>query len=156
MSFVYLVAIIDWYSRAVLAWRLSTTVETDFCLRALDEALARWGRPEIFNTDQGVQFTSEQFTGALKIHGIQISMDGKGRCLDNVFVERLWRSLKTRRCSSARTRGRGRRKMVSAATSSSSTRSARTKRWATGRRWKCIESRSAARERLLDGICCTR
>jgi putative transposase len=94
MGFVYLVAIIDWYSRAVLAWRLSTTLETDFCLRALDEALARWGRPEIFNTDQGVQFTSEQFTGMLKEHGIQISMDGKGRCLDNVFVERLWRSLK--------------------------------------------------------------
>lgn len=94
MGFVYLVAIIDWYSRAVLAWRLSTTLETDFCLRALDEALARWGRPEIFNTDQGVQFTSEQFTGALKPQGIRISMDGKGRCLDNVFVERLWRSLK--------------------------------------------------------------
>lgn len=94
MGFVYLVAIIDWYSRAVLAWRLSTTLETDFCLRALDEALERWGRPEIFNTDQGVQFTSEQFTGMLKEQGIQISMDGKGRCLDNVFVERLWRSLK--------------------------------------------------------------
>jgi putative transposase len=93
-GFVYLVAIIDWYSRAVLAWKLSTTLETDFCLRALDDALARWGRPEIFNTDQGVQFTSEQFTGILKKQGIQISMDGKGRCLDNVFVERLWRSLK--------------------------------------------------------------
>ncbi len=94
LGFVYLVAIIDWYSRAVLAWRVSTALETDFCTRALEEALARWGRPDIFNTDQGVQFTSEEFTEVLKGQGIRISMDGKGRCLDNVFVERLWRSLK--------------------------------------------------------------
>jgi len=94
MGFVYLVAIIDWYSRVVLAWRLSTTLETDFCVRALDEALVQRGPPEIFNTDQGAQFTSEDFTGLLKAQGIQISMDGQGRCLDNVFVERLWRSLK--------------------------------------------------------------
>ncbi len=94
IGFVYLVAVIDWFSRAVLAWRLSTSMEADFCVRALDDALARWGPPEIFNTDQGVQFTSADFTRVLKAHDIRISMDGKGRCLDNVFVERLWRSLK--------------------------------------------------------------
>jgi putative transposase len=94
LGFVYLVAIIDWYSRAVLAWRLSNTLDVSFCVGALEDALEQWGTPDIFNTDQGVQFTSEEFTGALKAKGIQISMDGKGRCLDNVFVERLWRSLK--------------------------------------------------------------
>ena len=93
-GFVYLVAIIDWYSRMVLCWRLSNTLDTSFCVEALDEALARCGTPEIFNTDQGAQFTAEDFTGVLKAQGIQISMDGKGRCLDNVFVERLWRSVK--------------------------------------------------------------
>lgn len=94
LGFIYLVAIIDWHSRAVLAWRLSNTLEVSFCLEALEEAFKRWGQPEIFNSDQGVQFTSEEFTAVLKAKGIQISMDGKGRCLDNVFVERLWRSLK--------------------------------------------------------------
>jgi putative transposase len=94
LGFVYLVAVIDWYSRAVLAWRLSNTLDVSFCIEALQEALGRWGTPDVFNTDQGVQFTSEEFTGLLKTKGIQISMDGKGRCLDNVFVERLWRSLK--------------------------------------------------------------
>lgn len=94
MGFVYLVAIIDWFSRAVLSWRLSTTLEADFCVRALEDALKRWGRPDIFNTDQGVQFTSGDFIEALKARGIRISMDGKGRYLDNIFVERLWRSLK--------------------------------------------------------------
>jgi putative transposase len=93
-GFVYLVAIIDWYSRAVLSWRLSNTLDVGFCIEALEEALEHWGQPDIFNTDQGVQFTSEDFTAVLKAKGIQISMDGKGRCLDNVFVERLWRSLK--------------------------------------------------------------
>ena len=93
-GFVYLVAIIDWYSRMVLSWRLSNTLDTSFCVEALEEALARWGTPEIFNTDQGAQFTAEDFTCVLKAQGIQISMDGKGRCLDNVFVERLWRSAK--------------------------------------------------------------
>src|SRR5438045_2060444 len=93
-GFIYLVAIMDWHSRAVLAWRLSNTLHADFCVDALDEALRRFGRPEIFNTDQGSQFTSTDFTGVLKAHGIKISMDGKGRCLDNVFIERLWRSLK--------------------------------------------------------------
>jgi putative transposase len=93
-GFVYLVAVIDWYSRAVLAWRLSNTMDVAFCVEALEEAIARHGQPEIFNSDQGAQFTSEEFTSVLLKRGIQISMDGKGRCLDNVFVERLWRSLK--------------------------------------------------------------
>jgi putative transposase len=93
-GFLYLVVIMDWVSRAVLAWRLSNTLGADFCVAALEEALAHYGRPEIFNTDQGSQFTSDDFTGALKDHGITISMDGKGRCMDNIFVERLWRSLK--------------------------------------------------------------
>ena len=93
-GFLYLVAIIDWASRAVLAWRLSNSMDVSFCLDALDEALARFGKPEIFNTDQGSQFTSAGFTGRLEAAGIRISMDGRGRWLDNVFVERLWRSLK--------------------------------------------------------------
>jgi putative transposase len=93
-GFLYLVAIIDWASRAVLAWRISNTMDTSFCLPALDDALARYGRPEIFNTDQGSQFTSAAFTGALAGAGIKISMDGRGRWMDNVFIERLWRSLK--------------------------------------------------------------
>ena len=93
-GFMYLVVILDWHSRRVLAWRLSNTLETDFCLEALDEALRRFGKPEIFNTDQGVQFTGDAFTRVLKDHDIDISMDGKGRWVDNVFVERLWRSVK--------------------------------------------------------------
>jgi putative transposase len=93
-GFLYLVVVMDWVSRAVLAWRLSNTLGADFCVEALEEALSRYGRPEIFNTDQGSQFTSGDFTGTLKDHGITISMDGKGRCMDNIFVERLWRSLK--------------------------------------------------------------
>lgn len=93
-GFVYLVAILDWYSRRVLSWRVSNTLTTDFCLDAVREAIARYGRPEIFNTDQGSQFTSSEFAGLLKEHGIQISMDGKGCWCDNVFVERLWKSVK--------------------------------------------------------------
>jgi len=93
-GFLFLVAIIDLYSRRVLAWRLSNTLDTTFCVEALHEALERYGRPEIFNTDQGSQFTAEDFTGVLLERDIKISMDGRGRCLDNVFVERLWRSLK--------------------------------------------------------------
>jgi len=93
-GFVFLVAIVDLYSRRVLAWRLSNTLETSFCVEALQEALERYGRPEIFNTDQGSQFTAEDFTSVLLERDIKISMDGRGRCLDNVFVERLWRSLK--------------------------------------------------------------
>ena len=93
-GFLYLVAIMDWATRHVLAWRLSNTMDTRFCSEALNEALAEFGRPEIFNTDQGSQFTSLDFTGVLKDVGITISMDGRGRCLDNIFIERLWRSLK--------------------------------------------------------------
>src|SRR5271167_459413 len=93
-GFLYLVVIMDWVSRAVLGWRLSNTLGADFCIEALEEALVQYGKPEIFNTDQGCQFTSTEFTGALKQGGITISMDGKGRCMDNIFVERLWRSLK--------------------------------------------------------------
>ena len=93
-GFAYLVAIIDWYSRRVLAWRLSNTLDTGFCLEALRDALTRFGRPTIFNTDQGSQFTAGDFTRALRDREIKISMDGKGRYLDNIFVERLWRSLK--------------------------------------------------------------
>jgi len=92
-GFVYLVAIIDWFSRYVVAWALSITMEVDFCVEALRNALER-GRPEIFNTDQGSQFTSGRFTGILESVGIEISMDGRGRVYDNIFVERLWRSLK--------------------------------------------------------------
>ena len=93
-GFLYLVAVMDWASRAVLAWRLSNTMDVSFCVAALEEALARFGRPEIFNTDQGSQFTSAAFTGTLAAAGIRISMDGRGRWMDNVFIERLWRSLK--------------------------------------------------------------
>ena len=92
-GFLYLVAIMDWHSRYMLAWKLSNTMDTDFCVAALEEALGK-GRPEIFNTDQGAQFTSEAFTGLLQEQGIQVSMDGKGRYQDNIFVERLWRSVK--------------------------------------------------------------
>jgi len=93
-GFLYLVAIMDWHSRKVLSWRLSNSLDTAPCIEALDEALTHYGSPEIFNSDQGCQFTSEGFTDVLKAHGIQISMDGKGRWVDNVFIERLWRSLK--------------------------------------------------------------
>jgi putative transposase len=92
-GFLYLVAIMDWYSRYVLSWRLSNTLEVDFCIEALEEAL-RNGQPEIFNTDQGAQFTSQAFTSLLEQHGIKVSMDGKGRYTDNLFIERLGRSLK--------------------------------------------------------------
>ena len=93
-GFVYLAVVLDWFSRRVLAWRLSITLEVDFCLEAVEEALVRHGRPEIFNTDQGSQFTGSAFTGALAKNDIAISMDGKGAWRDNVFVERLWRSVK--------------------------------------------------------------
>jgi putative transposase len=93
-GFAYLVAIIDWYSRTVLACRLSSTLDTSFCVDALDDALRRWGPPDIFNTDQGAQFTTEDFTDVLKTNDVQISMDVKGRCRDNIFVERLWRTVK--------------------------------------------------------------
>jgi putative transposase len=93
-GFVYLAAVVDWFSRRVLAWRLSITLETEFCLEAVGEALARHGKPEIFNTDQGSQFTSQAFTGLLQDQKIEVSMDGRGAWRDNVFVERLWRTVK--------------------------------------------------------------
>jgi putative transposase len=93
-GFVYLAVVVDWFSRRVLAWRVSITMEVDFCLEAVEEALARHGKPEIFNTDQGSQFTSADFTGVLLTNAIAISMDGRGAWRDNVFVERLWRSVK--------------------------------------------------------------
>ena len=92
-GFMYLAALRDWCSRYVIAWRLSNTLDGSFCLEMLDEALRR-GRPEVFNTDQGVQFTAQAWTGRLESAGVAVSMDGRGRCLDNVFVERLWRSVK--------------------------------------------------------------
>ena len=93
-GFVYLAAVVDWYSRRVLSWKVSTSMDVHFCLGAVEEALERHGKPEIMNTDQGSQFTSQAFTGLMKDNGIQISMDGKGAWRDNVFVERLWRSVK--------------------------------------------------------------
>jgi putative transposase len=93
-GFAYLAAVIDWYSRKVLAWQLSNTLDSGFCVDCLEQSLRAYGIPEIFNTDQGCQFTSDAFTGVLKLHGISISMDGRGRALDNIFVERLWRSVK--------------------------------------------------------------
>ena len=92
-GFLYLVAIVDWHSRFILSWRLSNTLDTAFCVEALEESF-QYGLPDIFNSDQGSQFTSEDFTGVLEAAGVAISMDGKGRCMDNIFVERLWRSLK--------------------------------------------------------------
>lgn len=94
VGFCYLVAVMDWFSRAVLSWRLSNTLTADFCVEALQEALLRYGRPEVFNTDQGCQFTGAEFIGELTKRQISISMDGRGRCLDNIFNERLWRSVK--------------------------------------------------------------
>jgi putative transposase len=93
-GYMYLAAVMDWYSRKILSWRISNTLEPDFCVQALQEALDRFGRPEIFNTDQGAQFTSEAFTKVLKDNDIAISMDGRGRCQDNIFVERLWWTIK--------------------------------------------------------------
>ena len=93
-GFLYLAAVIDWRSRKVLGHRLSNTLDAAFCVEAMEEAIVRYGAPEVFNTDRGAQFTSEAFTGALKAHGVRISMDGKGRWMDNVYVEHLWRSLK--------------------------------------------------------------
>jgi putative transposase len=93
-GFLYLVAVMDWSTRRVLSWRVSNTMDVEFCIEALEEALSRFGRPEIFNTDQGSQFTSPRFTGVLQAAGVCISMDGRGRWMDNVFIERLWRSLK--------------------------------------------------------------
>ena len=131
-GFMYLAAVIDWYSRYVMAWRLSNTLDGSFCLEMLEEALRR-GKPEVFNTDQGVQFTAAAFTGRLEWAGVAVSMDGRGRCLDNVFVERLWRTVKYEdvylrgyETVPELERGLGR-------TSGSTTRSGCTSRWTTGR-----------------------
>ena len=105
-GFVYLAVALDWFSRRVLAWRLSITMEAAFCIETLEDALARYGKPEIFNTDQGSQFTGQTFTGALAGNGIAISMDGKGAWRDNVFVERLWRSTSKMWCGSPADSGR--------------------------------------------------
>ena len=93
-GFMYLVVVMDWYSRKILSWRISNTMESNFCVSALQEALSSYGPPDIFNTDQGSQFTSKDFTGILKKHGIKISMGGRGRCQDNIFIERLWWTIK--------------------------------------------------------------
>jgi putative transposase len=93
-GFVYLAAVLDWATRRVLAWRLSNSMTTDFCIEAVEEAIQRHGKPEIFNTDQGSQFTSTEFVDLIQGHGIRVSMDGKGRWVDNVFIERLWKSVK--------------------------------------------------------------
>jgi putative transposase len=93
-GYMYLVVVMDWYSRKILSWRISNTMNADFCVDALQEALSRYGRPEIFNTDQGSQFTSKDFTGKLKQYDVKISMDGRGRCQDNIFIERLWWTIK--------------------------------------------------------------
>jgi putative transposase len=139
-GFVYLVAIMDWHSRAVLAWRLSNTLGADFCVEALEEALARFGRPEIFNTDQGSQFTSDDFTGVLRRHEVTISMDGKGRCMDNVFIERLWRSLKyTKRFTCMPMATSPRLRPASGLGWFSTTRSANIKAMAIARRGKCTK-----------------
>lgn len=93
-GFVYLVAVMDWYSRYVLSWELSNSMESSFCVRALERAIERYGRPDVFNSDQGVQFTDHRFIEVLERNAIRISMDGRGRCMDNIFIERLWRSVK--------------------------------------------------------------
>jgi putative transposase len=93
-GFMYLAAVMDWHSRKVLSWRISNTLDSEFCVSALEEAIACYGRPEIFNTDQGSQFTSMAFTNVLKANGVKISMDGRGRCMDNIFIERLWWTVK--------------------------------------------------------------
>ena len=135
-GFLYLVVIMDWVSRAVLAWRLSNTLAADFCVDALEQALARYGRPEIFNTDQGSQFTSEEFTDTLKRHEVTISMDGKGRCMDNIFVERLWRSLKYEKSTLTPMRRSPRPRPASVPGSAFTMRSASTRASAIARRGK--------------------
>jgi putative transposase len=143
-GFLYLVAIIDWASRAVLAWRLSNTMDVSFCLAALEEARAKFGKPEIFNTDQGSQFTSVAFTGALAQAGVAISMDGRGRWVDSVFIERLWPVDEVRGHLSQKLRRRPRSRAGSPNGSPSTTSGARTKRSPTARRWRSGAKRSPA------------
>ena len=133
-GFLYLVAIIDWASRAVLAWRLSNTIDRRFCVEALEEALERYGKPKIFNTDQGAQFTSAAFTDPLEKAGVAISMDGRGRFMDNIFIERLWRSIKYEEVHlKAYADGREAR----AGIGSSTMLDALTRRSTTRHRWRC-------------------
>ena len=143
-GFLYLVAIIDWASRAVLAWRLSNTMDVSFCLAALEEALAKFGRPEIFNTDQGSQFTSAAFTGALAEAGVAISMDGRGRWMDNVFIERLWRSLKDEDVYLKGYAEAGRRAGI-AEWIAFTTNGALIRRWRTAHQWRCGARRRRCR-----------
>src|SRR6202161_3966782 len=132
-GFLYLVAVMDWVSRYVLAWRLSNLLDASFCIEALEDALSH-GRPEIFNTDQGSQFTDDDFTGVLRAHGVAISMDGRGCFADNIFVERLWRSLKYEESTSKPTRTSPRRGKVSPPSSSSTTTNGCIRRWLTAAR----------------------
>ena len=143
-GFAYLVAIIDWYSRRVLAWRLSNTLDTGFCLEALRDALTRFGRPTIFNTDQGSQFTAGDFTRALRDREIKISMDGKGRYLDNIFVERLWRSLKSEEIYLHPYDSLTEAREESGATSASTMTRDRIRRWAIRRRPRSTTRRRGA------------
>ena len=144
-GFLYLVAVMDWSSRAVLAWRLSNTMDVSFCVSALEEALTRFGTPEIFNTDQGSQFTSAAFTGVLTAAGIRISMDGRGRWMDNVFIERLWRSLKH---EEVYLKGYADGRDAKAGITDWMVfynHSARIRRWRTGRQWRSGATVSPAR-----------
>ena len=140
-GFMYLVAIMDWHTRRVLSWRVSNTLDTEFCIEALEEVLERFGAPDIFNTDQGSQFTSEAFTGVLKDHSIAISMDGKGRWVDNVFVERLWRSVKYEDVYLRAYETPGELRAGWDGTSSSTTPSAVTAHWTDAPRMRCTSNR---------------
>jgi putative transposase len=135
-GFLYLVAVMDWVSRYVLAWRLSNLLDASFCIEALEDALSQ-GRPEIFNTDQGSQFTDDDFTGVLRAHGVAISMDGRGRLADNIFVERLWRSLKYEEVYLKAYENVTEARQGIAPTSSSTTTNGYTRRWVTAPRAKC-------------------
>ena len=135
---MYLTAVIDWYSRYVLSWRLSNTLDGAFCIEALEEALAI-GEPEIFNTDQGVQFTSLAFTSCLESRGVAISMDGRGRALDNVFVERLWRTVKYEEVYMKDYEDAWQAEQRWPATSSSTASGGSTRRWDIARRPRCTD-----------------
>jgi putative transposase len=139
-GYLYLVAIIDWATRSVLSWRLSNSMDSSFCVEALEEALATYGTPEIFNTDQGSQFTSFDFTGTLKDHGVKISMDGKGRWMDSVFIERLWRTVKYSCIYSITPRPAARLVRGSRPSSITTTIGDRTRPSVTALRWRCIVS----------------
>ena len=135
-GFLYLVAVMDWYSRYVVAWRLSNTLDAGFCTEALTEALAR-GRPEVFNTDQGSQFSSREFTQVLQDRGVKISMDGKGRYADNIFVERLWRTVKYEEVHLKAYADAHEARRGLGTTSGSTTTRGHIRPWATGRRPRC-------------------